>query len=86
MPLLTVSLPPGSGLADALRELGLAEDEVDREYGLIAVDPDTGRFALRVAASAAARLASGSAATVFADPPVEPLGDAGSMGRDEPGR
>ncbi|MET8797739.1 hypothetical protein ABZV91_15035 [Nocardia sp. NPDC004568] len=85
MPLLTVSLPPGSGLADALRELGLAEDEVDREYGLIAVDPDTGRFALRVAASAAARLATGNAATVFADPPVEPLGDPGSMGRDEPG-
>ncbi|MEU4432322.1 hypothetical protein AB0F65_16685 [Nocardia rhamnosiphila] len=73
MPLLTVSLPPGSVLADALRELGPAEDEVDRAYGLIAVDPDTGRFALRVA-------------TVFADPPVEPLDDTGSMGRDEPGR
>lgn len=86
MPLLTVSLPPGSVLADALRELGLAEDEVDREYGLITVDPDTGRFALRVAARAAARTATGSAGTVFADPPVEPLDDPGSMGRDEPGR
>jgi hypothetical protein len=26
------------------------------------------------------------AAAVFADPPVEPLDDAGSMGHDEPGR
>ncbi|WP_051714905.1 hypothetical protein [Nocardia rhamnosiphila] len=86
MPLLTVSLPAGSVLADALRELGPAEDEVDRAYGLIAVDPDTGRFALRVAASAAARPATDRAATVFADPPVEPLDDTGSMGRDEPGR
>ncbi|NKY57392.1 hypothetical protein [Nocardia flavorosea] len=77
MPLLTVELPPGSVLADALQALGLAEDEVDREYGLIAVDPDAGRFALRVGAAAAARL-TGSAARVFADPPV------GSSTPDEP--
>ena len=85
MPLLTVTLAPGSVLADALRELGLAESEVDGEYGLIALDPDTGRFALRVAPSAATRLAAESAATVFADPPVEPIGRE-SMGRDESGR
>ncbi|NUP26407.1 MAG: hypothetical protein HOQ36_10825 [Nocardia sp.] len=83
MPLLTVTLPPGSVLADALRELGLGEAEVDHEYGLIALDPETGRFALRVAASAAARLAD-TAATVFADPPVEPLRPE-SMGHDESG-
>ena len=85
MPLLTVTLTPGSVLADALRELDLAESEVDCEYGLIALDPETGRFALRVAASAATRLAADTAATVFADPPVEPLGPE-SMGHDESGR
>ena len=69
MPLLTVALPPGSVLADALRELGLSEDEVDGDYGLIALDPDAGRFALRVEATAAARLATDTAAIVFADPP-----------------
>jgi hypothetical protein len=84
MPLLTVVLPPGSVLADALRELGLAEDEVDCEYGLIALDPETGRFALRVDATAAARLAADTAATVFADPRVESMGRE-SMGRDESG-
>lgn len=83
--MLTVTLRPGSVLADALRELGLTEAEVDGEYGLIALDPDTGRFALRVAASAAARLATDTAATVFADPPVRPLGPE-SMGHDESGR
>ncbi|WP_327147681.1 hypothetical protein [Nocardia sp. NBC_01329] len=85
MPLLTVTLAPGSVLADALRELGLSEAEVDREYGLIALDPGTGRFALRVAASAVARLAADTAATVFADPPVEPLRHE-SRGHDESGR
>ncbi|MEU1982456.1 hypothetical protein [Nocardia sp. NPDC019395] len=74
MPLLTVVLPAGSVLADALRELGLTEDEVDCEYGLIALDPDTGRFALRIAAETAARLA-GSAGAVYADPPIESTGD-----------
>lgn len=72
MPLLTIRLPQGSGLADALRELRLAEDEVDRDYGLIEVDPDTGLFALRVSDVAAHRLAADTAATVFADPRIEP--------------
>lgn len=70
MPLLTVDLPPGSVLADALRTLGLSEDEVDCDYGLIALDPDAGRFALRVGAAAAARLANSTAARVFADPSI----------------
>ncbi|MGW5385893.1 hypothetical protein [Nocardia sp. NPDC003963] len=85
MPLLTVTLTPGSALADAVRALDLAESEVDCEYGLIALDPDTGRFALRVTASAAARLAADTATTVFADPPIEPLGPE-SMGHDESDR
>ncbi|WP_280463597.1 hypothetical protein [Nocardia carnea] len=71
MPLLTVDLPPGSVLADALRALDLAEDEVDCEYGLIALDPGAGRFALRVGAAAAARLTGSAAARVFADPAIE---------------
>lgn len=77
VPLLTVELPPGSVLADALNALGLTEDEVDRDFGLIAVDPDAGRFALRVGADAAARLGD-SPARIFADPPIE------SISTDEP--
>lgn len=78
MPLLTVVLPPNSALSDALRVLRLRAEEVDREYGLIALDPATGRFALRVTAAAAARLSTDTAVTVFADPPI------GSMGPGEP--
>ncbi|WP_280397678.1 hypothetical protein [Nocardia carnea] len=77
MPLLTVELPPGSVLADALNALGLTEDEIDRDFGMVAVDPDAGRFALRVGAETAARLGD-SSARVFADPPIE------SLGTDEP--
>ncbi|MEU4313791.1 hypothetical protein [Nocardia sp. NPDC024068] len=72
MPLLTVVLAPGSVLADAVRALGLTDDEVDSDYGLIELDPDTGRFALRVQARVAARLAADPAVTVFADPPIGP--------------
>ncbi|MGW0177748.1 hypothetical protein [Nocardia sp. NPDC003345] len=77
MPLLTVVLAPGSVLADAVRALGLAEDEVDGEYGLIDLDPGSGRFALRVAARAAARLAADPAITVFADPSIGPADRSG---------
>ncbi|MBF6351936.1 hypothetical protein IU448_23390 [Nocardia flavorosea] len=70
MLLLTIDLPRDWVLADALRALDLAEDEVDCEYGLIALDPDAGRFALRVADAAAARLTVSGVARVFADPPI----------------
>ncbi|WP_040793661.1 hypothetical protein [Nocardia paucivorans] len=75
MPLLTIRLPRGSGLADALRKLRLVEEEVDGDYGLIEVDPDSGLFALRVSEAAAHRLAADTAATVFADPRIEPTED-----------
>lgn len=75
MPLLTIRLPRGSGLTDALRELRLAEEEVDRDYGLIEVDPDTGLFALRVSDAAAHRLAADTTGTVFADPRIDPVED-----------
>ncbi|MFF0491616.1 hypothetical protein ACFYTQ_21535 [Nocardia sp. NPDC004068] len=75
MLLLTVQLPQGATMSDALRELRLAADDVDVDYGLICVDPATCLFALRVTESAATRLTgSGTGATVFADPRIEPAG------------
>ncbi|MCM6775876.1 hypothetical protein NDR87_17455 [Nocardia sp. CDC159] len=75
MALLTVQLPQGATMSDALRELHLTENDVDTGYGLIPVDPATGLFALRVTDSAAARLTTnGTGATVFADPRIEPVG------------
>ncbi|MFI9509203.1 hypothetical protein [Nocardia sp. NPDC052566] len=73
MPLLTIRLPRNATLAVALRTLGLAERDVDIAFGLIAVDPVEGLFALRVTESAATRLTNGNhQVEIFADPPIEP--------------
>ncbi|QIS22537.1 hypothetical protein [Nocardia terpenica] len=71
MPLLTVQLPPGATLNDALRALHLTPSEVDTGYGLVAVDPNRGTYALRVDEPVAERVAATSGATVFADPRIE---------------
>ncbi len=70
MQLLTIQLPPGATLADALRALHLTAADVDVDYGLIAVDPDRGTYALRVDDPAVARVAA-AGCTVFADPRIE---------------
>ncbi|WP_069161575.1 hypothetical protein [Nocardia altamirensis] len=75
MPLLTVRLPRNATLATALRELELTADDVDTAFGLVAVDPDQGLYALRVTDAAAARMSTGGNGNVevFADPRVEPI-------------
>lgn len=75
MAMIQVRLPQEATLADALRLLGLSEEDADADYGLVAVAP--GLQVLRVTEEAARRV-SHDLATVFADPRVEPLepGDA----------
>lgn len=74
MPMLTVRLPEGSTLDDALRTLGLTESEADVGYGLILLDPEAELYALRVTDAAAARMnESDTDATIFADPRIEPV-------------
>ncbi|MCK2214529.1 hypothetical protein MF672_012115 [Actinomadura sp. ATCC 31491] len=68
MVLLQVSLPPGATLADALDVLGLAEEEVDTGYGLVALLPEAGLYVLRVTEEAGRR----AAGQVFSDPRIEP--------------
>ncbi|WP_067893082.1 hypothetical protein [Nocardia vaccinii] len=73
MPLLTVRLPRGATLTDALRELRLSEADADIGYGLICLDPDEGLYTLRITDGAAQRMSeSDSEATVYADPRIEP--------------
>lgn len=73
MPLLTIRLPQEATLEAALRELKLTADDVDTAYGLVAVDPENGLYALRVTDAAAARMNSnGTGVDVFADPRIEP--------------
>lgn len=73
MVLITVHLPTGATLADARRELGLAEDEVDDAYGLVPLDPGQGLYALRVTEPAARRAAPPGGGP-YSDPPIEPFG------------
>lgn len=73
MVLVTIHLPSDATLEEAMRRLGLAEDEVDIAYGLVPLDPDQGLYALRVGEAAAARVAP-EAGGPFSDPPIEPYG------------
>ena len=77
--MLTVRLPQGATLTDALRALNLAESDADTGYGLISLDPEDGLYALRVTDGAAQRMSeSENGATVYADPRIEPAKDPGS--------
>lgn len=69
MVLVTVRLPPGATLADAIERLGLAEEEVDTGYGLVLIDPDQGLYGLRVTEEAGHRTGP-----PFSDPRIEPFG------------
>ncbi|MDH2429516.1 hypothetical protein [Sphaerisporangium sp. TRM90804] len=73
MVLITVRLPVEATMQDALRTLGLHEDDVDTAYGLVPLDPGQGLYALRVTETAAGRLPP-EADGPFSDPPIEPYG------------
>jgi hypothetical protein len=73
MVLVTVRLPPKATLEQAMQRLDLTEEEVDTAYGLVALDPDQGLYALRVT-EAAGRRAAPADGGPFSDPPIEPYG------------
>ncbi len=74
MALLTIRLSADATLAAALSALDLTDDEVDLDFGLVAVDPAQHLYALRVSDTAAGRVATGGsgAAEIFADPRIGP--------------
>jgi hypothetical protein len=56
-------------------DLGLGDEEVDADYGLVAIDPEEGRYAILVEESASARVAKKPGVEgPFANPPIEPFG------------
>ncbi|MFB9247563.1 hypothetical protein ACFFWE_04950 [Sphaerisporangium melleum] len=74
MVLITVELPPAEAtLEEAMRRLGLGEDEVDTAYGLVLLAPEQGLYALRVTEDAGRRVAPPGGGP-FSDPPIEPYG------------
>ncbi|MEV6985874.1 hypothetical protein AB0M95_32070 [Sphaerisporangium sp. NPDC051017] len=74
MVLVTVRLPAGATLEEALRRLGLTEDDADTAYGLVPLDPEQGLYALRVTEDAGRRVGQAGGGGPFADPPIEPYG------------
>ncbi|MER5421208.1 hypothetical protein [Streptosporangium roseum] len=74
MKLVTVRLPPQATLAQAVRRLGLTEEEVDTGYGLVLIDPGQGLYGLRVAEEAAGRIDPAAGGGPYADPRIEPYG------------
>jgi hypothetical protein len=66
---------PGASLDVVKKELGLSDEEVDADFGLVEIDPDAHRYAILVEEEAASRV--GGAPGVegpFANPPIEPFG------------
>ncbi|SNS70754.1 hypothetical protein SAMN05216276_101482 [Streptosporangium subroseum] len=77
MLLVTVRLPPGATLAQAMRHLGLSEKEVDTGYGLVLidrVDPGQSLYGLRVSEAAARRIDPAAGEGPYSDPRIEPYG------------
>jgi hypothetical protein len=75
MLLVTVRLPPGATLAQAMDHLGLVEEEVDTGYGLVPIDPAQGLYVLRATEAAARRIdPAAESGGPYSDPPIEPYG------------
>ena len=54
--LVTVTLPRGARLQDAMQTYGLAPEEVDASYGVVLVDPEHGTHVMMVTQDAATRI------------------------------
>lgn len=67
--------PSGASLSAVKEDLGLSDEEVDADFGLVEIDPDAHRYAILVEDGAAGRV-SGTPGVEgpFANPPIEPFG------------
>jgi hypothetical protein len=74
--MLTVKLDPSHATpSDASERLGLAEDELDADFGVVNVDPEQDLYAVLVDEETAARLSGDPGVEgPFANPPIEPFG------------
>ena len=79
--MIQLCFPSGHpSVAEAAQSLGLAPEDLDPEFGVIATDPVRNLYAIRVPEEAAARAAgklgerSGGAEGIFSDPKIAPFG------------
>lgn len=74
--LLTLTRAPSEASLDAVkRDLGLGDEEIDAEFGLVNIDPKGHRYAVLVEERAAKRVGNQPGVEgPFANPRIEPFG------------
>jgi hypothetical protein len=74
--LLTVTRDPSQASLGAVkRDLGLGDDEIDHDFGVVSIDPKGNRYAILVEDRAAERVGGKQGVDgPFANPPIEPFG------------
>lgn len=74
--MLTVTRDPSRASLKAVKEdLGLADEEIDADFGVVNIDPEGNRYAIMVEERASARLTDRPEVEgPFANPPIEPFG------------
>jgi hypothetical protein len=74
--MLTLTLDPAEATVEGVRrKLGLDEEALDSDFGVVAVDPDNHRYAVMVDDEVAARVAGTRGVEgPFANPRIEPFG------------
>lgn len=86
--LATVTVPHGHGapdLARAAQHLGLSVQDLDASFGVVPIDPDSGRYAVQVRADRLPQAPEGSNEEYrgpWSNPSIEPFGPVKS-GDDE---
>jgi hypothetical protein len=74
--LLTLTRDPDQASLDAVkRDLGLGDDEIDHDFGVVSIDPNHNRYAILVEDRTAERVGGKPGVEgPFANPPIEPFG------------
>jgi cytochrome oxidase Cu insertion factor (SCO1/SenC/PrrC family) len=74
--MLTVQLDPKKAtLADVQRKLKLQSDEIDKEFGVVSIDPDKDLYAVLVEEGAAGKVkGKKGVGGPFSNPKIEPFG------------
>ena len=74
--LLTVTRDPSRASLEAVkRDLGLSDEEIDHDFGVVSIDPKANRYAILVEDQAAERVGGKQGVEgPFANPPIEPFG------------
>ena len=74
--MMTVELDPDSATVEKVAErLGLRPEEIDAEFGVVAIDPENHLYTVLVDEQASARVAAQPGVSgPFANPRIEPFG------------